>query len=68
MGGAILLASLTTVVGYLSLVIAQSGALRTFGWAAVLGEIMAVCTVLLVIPALSKPLPVAVRREVGQIA
>ena len=37
MGGAILLCSLTTVVGYLSLVFAQSGALRTFGWAAVLG-------------------------------
>jgi predicted RND superfamily exporter protein len=68
MGGAILLASLTTVVGYLSLVIAQSGALRTFGWAAVLGEIMAVCTVLLVLPALSKPLGAPVRREAGQTA
>jgi uncharacterized protein len=68
MGGAILLASLTTVVGYLSLVIAQSGALRTFGWAAVLGEIMAVCTVLLVLPALSKPLTTRVRREAQQIA
>ncbi len=50
MGGAILLCSMTTVVGYLSLVFAQSGALRTFGWAAVLGEIIAVITVLLVIP------------------
>ena len=54
MGGAILLCSLTTVVGYLSLVFAQSGALRTFGWAAVLGEAMAVTTVLLVVPVLSK--------------
>ncbi len=53
MGGAILLCSLTTVVGYLSLVLAQSGALRTFGWAAVLGELMAVTTVLLVVPAFS---------------
>ena len=53
MGGAILLCSLTTVVGYLSLVFAESGALRTFGWACVLGEVMAVTTVLLVLPSLS---------------
>jgi predicted RND superfamily exporter protein len=51
MGGAILLCSLTTTVGYASLLVAQSGALRTFGWAAVLGEVMAVATVLLVLPA-----------------
>jgi len=50
MGGAILLCSLTTIVGYLSLVFAQSGALRSFGWAAVLGEVMAVVTVLVVLP------------------
>jgi predicted RND superfamily exporter protein len=50
MGGAILLCSLTTIVGYASLLVAQSGALRTFGWAAVLGEVMAVITVLLVLP------------------
>ncbi len=52
MGGAILLCSLTTIVGYASLLVAQSGALRTFGWAAVLGEVMAVLGVLLVLPAL----------------
>jgi hypothetical protein len=51
MGGAILLCSLTTTVGYASLLVAQSGALRTFGWAAVLGEVMAVVAVLLVLPA-----------------
>jgi predicted RND superfamily exporter protein len=51
MGGAILLCSLTTTVGYASLLVAQSGALRTFGWAAVLGEVMAVATVLVVLPA-----------------
>jgi predicted RND superfamily exporter protein len=51
MGLAILLCSLTTIVGYASLLVAQSGALRTFGWAAVLGEVMAVVTVLLVLPA-----------------
>ena len=50
MGGAILLCSLTTIVGYLSLVAGSSGALRSFGWAAVLGEAMAVITVLLILP------------------
>ena len=52
MGGAILLCSLTTIVGYLSLLLAHSGALRSFGWAAVLGEVMAVTTVLVVLPVL----------------
>jgi len=55
MGGAIFLCSLTTVVGYVSLLVAQSGALRSFGWAAVLGEVMAVTTVLLVLPVVMRP-------------
>jgi predicted RND superfamily exporter protein len=53
MGGAIFLCSLTTVIGYFSLVLAQSGALRTFGWAAILGELAAMVAVLLVFPVLS---------------
>jgi predicted RND superfamily exporter protein len=57
MGGAIFLCSATTIIGYASLVVAESGALRTFGWAAVLGEIMAVTTVLLVLPVvLARPI------------
>ncbi len=54
MGGAILLCSLTTVVGYLTLLLASSGALRSFGQAAVLGEIVAVTVVLGVFPALTR--------------
>jgi uncharacterized protein len=50
MGGAILLCSLTTAIGYLSLVLAKSGALRSFGWAAVVGEVVASLAVLLVLP------------------
>lgn len=50
MGGAILLCSLTTIIGYLSLMLAKSGALQSFGWAAVLGEILAIIAVLLVLP------------------
>ena len=52
MGGAILLCSLTTIVGYITLLLASSGALRSFGQAAVLGEITAVLIVLVVYPAL----------------
>jgi uncharacterized protein len=59
MGGAIFLCSLTTVIGYVSLLMAQSGALRTFGWAAVLGEVMAVTTVLVVLPVLLARRPAA---------
>jgi len=54
MGGAVLLCSLTTVVGYLSLLLAHSGALRSFGWAAVLGELMAVTVVLVILPVLMR--------------
>ena len=43
------------MIGYASLLVAQSGALRTFGWAAVLGEVMAVAAVLLVLPVLLAP-------------
>jgi predicted RND superfamily exporter protein len=55
MGGAIFLCSATTIIGYASLLVAESGALRTFGWAAVLGEIMAITTVLLVLPVAMAP-------------
>ena len=40
--------------GY-ELLVAQSGALRTFGWAAVLGELMAVLVVLMVLPVIMRP-------------
>jgi predicted RND superfamily exporter protein len=52
MGGAIFLCSATTIIGYASLLVAESGALRSFGQAAVLGEVMAVMTVLVVLPVL----------------
>ena len=62
MGGAILLCSMTTIVGYVTLLLASSGALRSFGQAAVLGEIVAVLMVLGVYPAL------APRGRAGEVA
>jgi predicted RND superfamily exporter protein len=50
MGGAILLCSLTTIVGYASLLVAQSGRCARSDGPPCSGELMAVLTVLLVLP------------------
>lgn len=49
-GGAVALCSLTTIIGYGSLLIADTQALRTFGAAAILGEIACLVTALVVLP------------------
>lgn len=51
-GGAVALASATTVIGYSSLLLAENRALYLFGWVAVLGEICCVSAALLTLPAL----------------
>jgi predicted RND superfamily exporter protein len=50
-GGAVLLCSLTTIIGYSSLLLAQNRGLYLFGLLAVLGEVSCVSTALLVLPA-----------------
>lgn len=50
-GGAVGLCSLTTIIGYVSLVAAESRALRGFGTLASLGELACVATALVAIPA-----------------
>ena len=50
-GGAVGLCSLTTIIGYSSLLFAQNRALFLFGVAAVLGEIACVTTATIVLPA-----------------
>lgn len=51
-GGAVLLCSWTTIVGYGSLLVAHSQALRGFGALAILGEIACITAALVVTPAL----------------
>jgi uncharacterized protein len=51
-GGAVALCSLTTIIGYFTLIIARNQALVSFGWIAILGEITCVGAALLFIPAL----------------
>jgi hypothetical protein len=50
-GGAVALCSLTTIIGYCALVIAQNAALTSFGWMANLGEFACLFTALLSMPA-----------------
>ena len=51
-GGAVLLCSFTTIVGYGSLLFSDSGGIRSFGHAALLGEIACVAAALSLCPAL----------------
>jgi uncharacterized protein len=50
-GGAVALCSLTTIIGYSSLLIARNQALISFGLLAVLGEVACLATSLLAFPA-----------------
>jgi predicted RND superfamily exporter protein len=50
-GGAVALCSATTVIGFGSLLVAQNGALFSFGELAVTGELTCLATAVLVVPA-----------------
>ena len=50
-GGAVALCSLTTIIGYASLLVARNQALFSFGVLAVLGEVACLATALVVLPA-----------------
>ncbi|MCE9580171.1 MAG: MMPL family transporter [Deltaproteobacteria bacterium] len=52
-GGAVVLCSYTTIVGYGALLVSDSGAIRSFGQAAILGEITCLTTALLLVPLLA---------------
>ena len=60
-GGAVTLCSMTTIIGYSSLLIAQNRALFLFGLLAVMGEIACLSTAVIFLPALVEW--VAVRRR-----
>ncbi|MCK6551610.1 MMPL family transporter [Myxococcota bacterium] len=50
-GGAVVLCSLTTVIGYGSLLLARNGALLSFGKVAIIGELTCLVAAMLVLPA-----------------
>lgn len=50
-GGAVVLCSLTTIIGYGSLLIARNGALISFGRVAIFGELTCLAAAMLVMPA-----------------
>ena len=51
-GGAVLLCSITTIIGYFTLIIAQNQALVSFGWIAIIGEATCILSALILVPAL----------------
>jgi uncharacterized protein len=51
-GGAVVLCSLTTIIGYSSLLVSANLALRSFGLAAAIGEVTCLSAAVLVLPAL----------------
>lgn len=51
-GGAVVLCSLTTMIGYGALTLSQNGAVRSFGEAAAVGEICCVLAAVLFLPAI----------------
>jgi predicted RND superfamily exporter protein len=50
-GGAVALCSLTTMIGYSSLLVARNQALASFGWLADLGEVACLAAALFALPA-----------------
>ncbi len=51
-GGAVALCSLTTIIGYGALLVADNQALRSFGEMAILGEVACLCAAIAVMPAM----------------
>ncbi len=51
-GGAVLLCSVTTIIGYFTLIIAKNQALASFGWIGILGEVTCLIAALVYVPAL----------------
>ena len=60
-GGAVALCSLTTIIGYGALLVADNQALRSFGLLAVLGEVCCLAVAVVALPAalaaVSRPRP-----------
>lgn len=50
-GGAVVLCSITTIIGYFTLIIANNQALVSFGWIAIIGELTCLAAALVFIPA-----------------
>jgi hypothetical protein len=51
-GGAIVLCSLTTIIGYGTLLTASNQALASFGWLALIGEVTCIFASIVVMPAI----------------
>jgi hypothetical protein len=66
-GSAVALCSMTTIIGYMSLLLANSGALRSFGQLAALGEVSCLVAALVIVPVFA-PILAKRRRASGHQA
>lgn len=69
-GGAVLVCSLTTVIGYASLLASDNLAIRGFGIASLLGEVTCMVAAFVIVPAvmafdLRRPIPMRTRHRAG---
>ncbi len=63
-GGTVLVCSLTTMIGYASLLVSDNNAIRGFGLASLIGEITCVAAAFVIVPAMVSVRPFAFRRGV----
>lgn len=61
-GGAVALCSITTIIGYFTLIIAKNQALVSFGWIAIMGELTCILSAVVFIPAV-----VMIREKQGKM-
>jgi hypothetical protein len=64
-GGAIVLCSLTTILGYTALMQSVNAAVRSFGMVAVIGELTCITSVMVVLPAILRLLGAKVPAKKG---
>jgi len=67
-GGTVLVCSLTTMIGYASLLISDNLAIRGFGLASLIGEVTCVVAAFVIVPAMIAVRPFAVRRVYADAA
>ena len=66
--GAVALCSMTTIIGYAVLLLSDTGAIRSFGAAAVLGEVTTISAALVVVPSIVLVVTLVRRRRAASRA
>ncbi len=67
-GGSVLVCSLTTVIGYASLLVSDNLAIRGFGVASLIGELTCVAAAFVIVPAILALRPVSVTSRIAAVS